>query len=200
MTYRNNIFCQSCFDNYSTYYLGRLCKNKPKREFWQISTSKHQLQAEQDKEKPVTKCQHQTVGKIQVVLFTDFFGFCIMQSRLPTQWKARVASKQHHQVKLASQALQVIHKHALVGKNILMTQVQGNGGGHWQWIHGIAEIEWHESIQSILRKAVHRHTHTHTHTWHKQDCVSDPLRTESLKTTTTRPQFWPEYRLRKPYK
>ena len=139
-------------------------KNKPKhrpKEFWQTSTSKHQLQANQDKEKLVTKCRHLTVGNTPGVSFSGYFASCIVRSRLPTQWQARVASNQHHPSQTdkpepTSDAQECAgrqehtHDSSSTGQRLKSLA-----------IHSIAESEWHESIHKILRKAVQRHAPCH---------------------------------------
>ena len=150
-------------------YLGRLDnKNKPKhrqrqeKEFWQTSTSKHQLQANQDKEKPVTKCRHLTVGNTPGVPFSGYFASCIVRSRLPTQWQARVASNQHHPSQTdkpeptsdaQERAGRQEHTHDSSSTGQRLKSLA---------IHGIAESEWHESIHKILLNFFQSSATTHT--------------------------------------
>ena len=145
MPYRNGNFARAAS---KITYLGRLYnKNKPKhrqrqaKEFWQTSTSKHQLQANQDKEKPVTKCRHLTVGNTPGVPFSGYCHDFLLNDKLG--WQAINII----QVKLTSQNLQVMHKSALVGKNTPMTQVHTHDSSSTGQrlkslaIHGIAESE-----------------------------------------------------------
>ena len=98
MAYRNShvVRAASKMADLRRVYSNKLKHKGKAREFWQTSTSKHQLQASQDKEKPVTKCRHLTVGKLGVFRPPGFFHFCIVRSELPNQWQAWVASYQHH--------------------------------------------------------------------------------------------------------
>ena len=123
------------------------------REDWQTSTSTHQLQANQDKEKPVRTCRHPTVGKLGVFRSLTFcFLYCAATtsySMTSSGGKQSTSSKSNWQ--------------ARTYKWWPDAQVQGIRLKSPANL-GIPETEWHESIHSILRKAVPRHTHTRTHT------------------------------------
>jgi hypothetical protein len=94
------------------------------------------------------------------------FAFCIVRSRLPTKWQARVASNQSHR----SQT----DKPEPTSDDLMHNDAQ-ECAGRLEHTHdssprhrlkspanlGIPESEWHESIHSILCKAVPRHTPCH---------------------------------------